>query len=129
MSYNFNHTTLVGRLVRDPELKSHKDENPRCTFVLAISRRITKESSATDYIPITIWGKFGENANRLLKKGTPVLVSGRIQIKTIQTNGEYRSFFDVIANNFQILETIQSIPMDSEPEPSDQELVSESKVS
>ncbi|NDD66304.1 single-stranded DNA-binding protein [bacterium] len=106
MSYNFNHITLVGRLVRDPELKQIGESNSKCTFVLAVARRMKKEQRETDFIPVMIWGKFGINASRLLKKGMPVLVSGRIQIRTIQLNDEYRSFIDVVADNFQLLSSM-----------------------
>ena len=108
MSYNFNHITLVGRLVRDPDLKQIGESNSKCTFVLAVSRRMKKEQRETDFIPVIIWGKFGLNASRLLKKGMPVLVSGRIQIRTIQLNEEYRSFIDVVADNFQLLSNLAS---------------------
>ncbi len=106
MSYNYNHVTLVGRLTKDPEWVKISDDLGKATFFLAVSRAYKKEEKTpeTDFLPITIWGKMGTHAKKLLKKGTPVLVWGRVQIRSYQGENGRQWSVDIVAENFQILQ-------------------------
>ena len=106
MSYQYNQATLVGRLTRDPELIKISDSLSKAQFTLAVKRNYKKEDgvSETDFIPISLWGRSAETAHELLKKGTPVLVWGRIQIRTFKNQEKRSQVAEVVGDNFQILQ-------------------------
>jgi single-strand DNA-binding protein len=106
MAFAYNQTTLVGRLVRDPDLKKISATVSKLYFVLAVSRGYKKEDGDTgaDFIPICIWGKTAEIGMQLLKKGSPVLVSGRIQTRHYEKDQTKHFITEVIADNLQLLE-------------------------
>jgi len=106
MAFAYNHTTLVGRLVRDPEIKKLSDNLTKLYFVLAVDRGYKKEDGGTgaDFIPICIWGKTADLGKKLLKKGSPILVSGRIQIRNYEKDHIKHFVTEVIADTFQLLE-------------------------
>ena len=106
MSYQYNQATLVGRLTRDPEFFKISESLSKAQFVLAVSRNYKKEDGSvdTDFIPISIWGKNAEIAHHLLKKGMPVLVWGRIQIRTYQNQDQKIQMTEIVGENFQLLQ-------------------------
>lgn len=72
----------MGRLTRDPEVKYTRDQNPICIarYSLAIDRRPDKEGKRqADFISCVAFGKAGEFAEKYLKKGTKICVSGHLQ--------------------------------------------------
>ena len=113
MSYNYNHVTLVGRLTKDPEWVKISDDLGKAAFFLAVSRNYKKDDGKpeTDFLPITIWGKMGEHAKKLLKKGMPVLVWGRVQIRSYQAESGRQWSVDIVAENFQILQAKAADPI------------------
>lgn len=74
-----NKTVLLGRLTRDPEVRYSQGESPGAIarYTLAVQRR-TKRDEA-DFISCVAFGKAGEFAERYLRKGMKICVSGRIQ--------------------------------------------------
>ncbi len=116
MAFAYNHTTLVGRLVRDPDFKQLSDSLTKLYFVLAVGRGYKKEDggAGADFIPVCIWGKTAELGMQLLKKGTPVLISGRIQIRHYEKDKVKHFVTEVIADTFQLLE--KKSPSDEEDE-------------
>ena len=77
-----NKTILMGRLTKDPEVKYLQNENSTAMarYTLAVDRRYRKEGKAeTDFISCVTFGKNAEFAEKYLKKGLKILVSGRIQ--------------------------------------------------
>jgi len=106
MAFAYNHTTLVGRLVRDPEIKKLSDNLTKLYFVLAVGRGYKKEDGETgaDFISVCIWGKTADLGKKLLKKGSPILVSGRIQTRNYEKDRIKHFVTEVIADTFQLLE-------------------------
>ena len=77
-----NKTILMGRLTKDPEVKYLQNENntAMARYTLAVDRRYRKDGKAeTDFISCVTFGKNAEFAEKYLKKGLKILVSGRIQ--------------------------------------------------
>ena len=77
-----NKTILMGRLTKDPEVKYLQNENSTAMarYTLAVDRRYRKDGKAeTDFISCVTFGKNAEFAEKYLKKGLKILVSGRIQ--------------------------------------------------
>ena len=80
-----NKVILMGRLTRDPDIRYSQGETPMAIarYTLAVDRRFSKRDSAdgqtADFIQCVAFGRSGEFAEKYLKKGTKMCVSGRIQ--------------------------------------------------
>ena len=77
-----NKVELIGRLTKDPEVRYSQAAEPMAIarYTLAVDRRFKKDGEATaDFINCVAFGKLGEFAEKYLKKGTKIAVSGRIQ--------------------------------------------------
>lgn len=86
----YNKVTLVGRLVRDPEMKFTSTGKAVTTFTLAVDRGFKdKESgeSQADFIKITTWDKTAENVGNMITKGRLVLIEGSIRTGSYEKDG------------------------------------------
>lgn len=102
-----NTAFLLGRLVRDPEVR-YTTTGKVCTqFTLAVDRPFTNQDGQreADFIPVVIWGKTAELAGNSLQKGHRVLVRGRIQTRSYDAkDGSKRYVTEVIADNMEFIE-------------------------
>ena len=93
----YNHVTLVGRLVADPELRRTNSGKPVTSFRLAVDRP-TKEKQ-TDWLDIVAWEQLAEVAARNFTKGQEVLVDGELQSRSwTDKEGNKRRTVEVRAN-------------------------------
>lgn len=100
MAKSFNSVTLVGRLVRDPEVKKTKSGKDIAGIVLAVDR----QNDGTDFFEVDLWDKLAELAGQYLKKGAKVLVSGRLAQQTWEQDGKKRSKVTVTARDLVFLD-------------------------
>lgn len=121
-----NAVLLTGRLTRDPELKYTPSGAAMCRFGLAVNRRYKDVKTGewkddTTFVNITIWKEAAERCGKVLKKGSPVHVEGRLRSYDYQDkDGNKRSGIEVEARRVQILEKASSAGSSGagEPEPS-----------
>ena len=109
-----NITILIGRLVRDPELRYTPNGVPVATFTLAVDRPFANQQGErdTDFIRIVVWRKLAEICASNLSKGRLVAVEGRIQVRSYEgQEGEKRQAFEVVADNVRFLDW----PKDRQP--------------
>ena len=78
-----NIVTLIGRLTRDPEIRYSQGENAMAIarYTIAVDRRFNRnnDDATADFIGCVAFGKAGEFAEKYLRKGTKVAITGRIQ--------------------------------------------------
>lgn len=78
-----NKVILMGRLTRDPEVRYSQGENATAVarYTLAVDRRFNRngDENSADFIGCVAFGRAGEFAEKYFRKGTKVLVTGRIQ--------------------------------------------------
>jgi len=99
----YNHVTLVGNLSKDPETKNI-GKKAKTDFTIAVERYVGKDKEAeVDFFNIVTWGKLAEVCNEFLHKGKKVLIDGRIQIRTMNTEGERKWITEVVAENIKFL--------------------------
>jgi len=104
MAGSFNRITLVGNLVRDPEIKYINSGAAVTKFTLAVNRR-NKNSEEVDFIDCVAWEKLAETVNTYAKKGASMLVDGRLSIRSYETKeGEKRKAAEVVVNVMQLLD-------------------------
>lgn len=105
-----NKVIEMGRLVRDPEVRYSQGENPTAIarYTIAVDRRKTKnnEEPGADFISCVAFGHNGEFAEKYLKKGTKVLIEGRIQTGQY-TNKEGQKVYttDVVVESQEFAES------------------------
>ncbi len=98
-----NTVTLVGNITRDPELRFTNAGRALATFGLAVNRRWQNRASgeweeSTSFFNVTCWGDMGENVAQSVTKGARIIVTGRLEQRSYEANGEKRSVVDVIAD-------------------------------
>ena len=76
-----NKIILMGRLVRDPEVRYTQTGKVVCQFTLAIDDGFG-ENKTTSFVNIVVWGKIGELCGNSLTKGQRALIEGRLQIRS-----------------------------------------------
>lgn len=77
-----NKVILMGRLTRDPEVKYSQGDNATAIarFTLAVERRIKRDNEASaDFINCVSFGRSAEFAEKYFRKGTKIVICGRIQ--------------------------------------------------
>lgn len=100
----FNQVALAGRLTKDPELKYAPSGTAMCTLRIAFDQG-SGENKKTGYLDVSTFQKVAENVAQYLKKGSAVLVGGRIEYQEWQTeSGHTRSTLKVIAHDVQFLD-------------------------
>jgi single-strand DNA-binding protein len=102
-----NKVILVGRLVRDPELRYTASGVPVAKFAIAVDRPFTNQQGEreTDFIDIVVWRKQAETVANYLNKGRLVLVDGRLQVRSYETQeGQRRRVYEVVAENVRFLD-------------------------
>ena len=103
-----NKVFLIGRLVRDPELRYTSSNVPTSTFTLAVDRNFTNQNGEkeADFINIVVWKKFAENVKKYLAKGSLIAIGGRIQTRSYDNEkGEKRYVTEVVAEKITFLDT------------------------
>ena len=103
-----NNTVLVGRMVRDAELKYTPNNQAVATFTLAVNRNFKSQNGEreADFINCVIWRQQAENLANWAKKGALIGIMGRIQTRSYENQQGQRVFVtEVVADNFQLLES------------------------
>lgn len=101
-----NKVTLVGRLVRNPELKFTPGNGTAVvTFTLAVNRKFKREGQPdADFLPVVVWGKMAEVTAQYTAKGRQVGICGRIEVRSYEINdGTRRYVTEIIAEEVEFL--------------------------
>ena len=104
----FNKVIISGNLARDPEMRYTRDKKAWARFSVAVNRqwkdRNGEVQKAADFIPVVVWGAQADNCERYLHKGSPVLVEGRLQVRSYDDKtGARRYMTDVLAQGVTFL--------------------------
>lgn len=106
-----NHITIMGRLVRDPELRYTQSGIAVASFTLAVDRDFKSDSGErqTDFIDCVAWRQTGEFVSKYFAKGSLAVVSGRLQIRDWQDKeGNKRRNSEIVADNVYFGESKRS---------------------
>ncbi|MBR6267931.1 MAG: single-stranded DNA-binding protein [Selenomonadaceae bacterium] len=109
-----NKVILIGRLTRDPEVRTTTTGKTVTSFTLAVDRRFVRRDNSegqqtADFIPIVTWNKLAEICGNNLTKGRRISVEGRIQVRTYDDqNGNKRYVTEVVADDVEFLDSKNS---------------------
>jgi single-strand DNA-binding protein len=98
-------TTMSGNLTRDPEIRYTRDGQPSATFGLAVNRRwqvrgTSEWEESTSFFDVVCWRDLAENVALSLVKGARVVVAGRLEQRTWETeDGDRRSRIELVAED------------------------------
>ena len=98
-----NHITLMGRLVRDPELRYTQSQIPVVSFRIAVDRDFSGRDGSerqADFIDCVAWRQTAEFVSKYFQKGRMIVVSGRLQMRdwTDRDNNK-RTSAEVVCDN------------------------------
>ena len=111
-----NNVALIGRLVRDPELRYTTSGMATASFTLAVDRRLSRQKRqeaeannqpTADFIRIVAWGKTAELVANYMTKGRQIGVEGRIQTGSYEKDGRRVYTTDVVANTITFIDSGQ----------------------
>ena len=107
-----NKVILCGRLTRDPDVRYSQGETATAVarYTLAVDRRFARrdqqDAQTADFIGIVAFGRAGEFAEKYLKKGTKVIVTGRIQTGSYTNKDGVKVYTtDVVAEDQEFAES------------------------
>ncbi|MBQ6313474.1 single-stranded DNA-binding protein [Candidatus Saccharibacteria bacterium] len=102
----FSKAIITGNITRDPELRTTPNGASVCSFSVAVNR-VYRDSNGeqkedVSFIDCSAWGKLGEMINQYAKKGSGVLVSGRLDQRSWEdkTSGQKRSRVEIVVEDF-----------------------------
>lgn len=100
-----NQVVMVGRLVKDPELKETENGKKVTRITLAVPRSYKNPNGEydTDYVDCTLWTGIAENTSEYCKKGDLIGIKGRIQTGSYEKDGEKKYTTDVIVEKVTFL--------------------------
>lgn len=101
----FSKAIITGNLTRDPELRTTPNGASVCSFSVAVNR-VYRDSNGeqkedVSFIDCSAWGKLAEMINQYAKKGSGVLVSGRLDQRSFEgKDGVRRSRVEIVVEDF-----------------------------
>ncbi|WP_349402078.1 single-stranded DNA-binding protein [Candidatus Phytoplasma solani] len=105
-----NKVILVGRITKDPELKTHNSDTSYVKFTLAVNRFFSnqEENKKTDFINCIVWRKQAENLSRYISKGNLLGIEGSIRVEKWEKDGKTNWTTEVSCSNIHFLESKKS---------------------
>lgn len=104
----YNKTFLIGRLVRDPEMRVTASGITVTRFTIAVDRGYKSKNEdaqqTADFLRIVTWRRLAEVCGQYLKKGKLIAVEGRLQIDSYERDGEQRESVEIVADTMQMLD-------------------------
>ncbi len=100
---SLNHIVIMGRLVRDPELRRTQNGTAVTTFTLAVDRDFKSKTTGekeTDFIDVVAWRATAEFVCNYFTKGRMAIAEGRLQLRDWKDkDGNNRRAAEVVADN------------------------------
>lgn len=103
---SLNSVNIMGNLTRDPEVKTIPSGKSVCSFAIANNRVYTRNGekvTEVSYFDVEVWGVIAENCARYLKKGSGVIVEGRLKQDRWEKDGKTQSRVRISANNVHFM--------------------------
>lgn len=107
----FNKVVLVGNLTKDLEIRYGQSGNAVANTAIAVTRKFTQNGEKKEevcFVDITFFGRSAEVANQYLRKGSKILVEGRLKFDQWQAqDGGNRSKHSIVVENMQMMDSKQ----------------------
>lgn len=113
MARGFSKAIITGNITRDPELRTTPSGATVCSFSVAVNRTFRDSSGnqqeSVSFIDCSAWGKAGEIISQFAKKGTGIMVSGRLDQRSWEdkNSGLKRSRVEIVVEDFNFLSGVE----------------------
>jgi single-strand DNA-binding protein len=101
-----NLVIMIGNLTQDPELRYTASGTAVANMRIAVGNKFKsgeEMKEETLFIDVIVWGKQGENASQYLSKGRQVMVEGRLQERSWESDGQTRKKVEIVARSVKYL--------------------------
>lgn len=100
-----NKVILIGNLTQDPELSEVGSGTKTCRFTLAVNRDYKNANGEreTDFINCQAWRGTAENLVKYMSKGRKIVVTGSIQVRSYEKDGEKRTAWEIQADEIKFV--------------------------
>jgi len=103
-----NAVQLIGRLTKDPEIRTTQNGIKCATFTLAVDRpRLKDGNREADFLPCVAWRGTAEFAENWLRKGIKIAVQGSIQTRSYEKDGAKRFVTEILCEHLEFCESKQ----------------------
>lgn len=102
-----NRATMIGRLAKDPDLRTTQSGISVCTFPLAVQRRFADHNGErqADFFNVVCWRGLADNCAKYMQKGRMIAVQGSLQNRSYEDkNGNKRTITEIIADEVEFLD-------------------------
>ena len=122
---SMNEFNVVGRLVRDPEIKELENGNKVCNITLAVDReyRDKEDNKITDYLDFALWNKDAERLMKLSKQGALIHLEGAMQPKDIEVGEQKVRTINLKVNKYKHLANKKDLSTEPIEETKTEEMV------
>jgi single-strand DNA-binding protein len=108
MARGFSKAIIMGNVTRDPELRAVSSGTQVCSFSVAVNSSFKggdgENKESVSFINCTAWGKAAEIISQYAKKGTGIMVSGRLEQRSYEAkDGSKRSATEIVVEDFNFL--------------------------
>ena len=103
---SLNSVNIMGNLTKDPEIKSTPSGKSVCSMSIANNRIFTKNgqrATEVSYFDVEVWGQAAENFAKYLKKGSGIIVEGRLKQDRWEKDGKTQSRVRISANSVHFM--------------------------
>ena len=103
---SLNSVNIMGNLTRDPEIKTIPSGKSVCSLSIANNRVYSKggeKVTEVSYFDVEVWGVVAENCAKYLKKGSGIIVEGRLRQDRWEKDGKTQSRVRISANNIHFM--------------------------
>ncbi len=103
---SLNSVNIMGNLTRDPEIKTSPAGKSVCSMSIANNRVYSKNNekvTEVSYFDVEVWGLIAENCAKYLKKGSGVIVEGRLKQDRWEKDGKTQSKVRISANSVHFM--------------------------
>ena len=113
-----NSCNFVGRLTKDPEVKTSSNGKSFCNFSIAVDKgyKDSQGNRQADFIPCMAWDKTADLIFKYFKKGNLIGVSGRMESRTYEDNGNKRTAYSIVVNNIDFIGGKSEVKEDNKPQ-------------
>lgn len=120
MASDINKTILIGRLTKDPELKTTQGGTSVCSFSIANNYSYGSgdaKKETVSYFNCVAWAKGGELIAQYMHKGDRIGIEGRLQQRSWEKDGQKHYAVEVVVDSFQFLNSPKADYGKSDPAP------------
>ena len=119
---SLNRVVMMGRLTKDPEIRYAQNGNAVAGFTIAVDRRFKRDGEPeADFFNCSAFGKTAEFVEKYVKKGTKVVIEGRLQNDTYNNkDGNKVTATKIMVDSMEFAESKQATAEDKPSAPTDQ---------